>query len=158
MAAPGMGTHHSFASESISVKAAGFRMPLESDPHLLTFMQWPAVAEIYGSEKALNAVRSRIALIANLIAKFELVVLLARPDQFELAQALIGNNVELRPIKTQDLWCCDSGPTFVVNENARLTLSQLYLGREIVSLDVDPIGEAGGGIHCSTQQQPLVRA
>ena len=33
-------------------------------------------------------------------------------------------------------------------------LGQVYPGREVVSLDVDPIGEAGGGIHCSTQQQP----
>ena len=37
---------------------------------------------------------------------------------------------------------------------ARETLSQLYPGREIVTLDVDPIGEVGGGIHCATQQQP----
>ena len=38
-------------------------------------------------------------------------------------------------------------------EAARI-LGQLYPGREIVSLNVDPISEAGGGIHCSTQQQP----
>jgi agmatine deiminase len=38
-------------------------------------------------------------------------------------------------------------------EAARI-LGQLYPGREVVSLNVDPIGEAGGGIHCSTQQQP----
>lgn len=37
-------------------------------------------------------------------------------------------------------------------------LGQLYPGREVVSLNVDPIGEAGGGIHCSTQQQPKGRA
>ena len=42
-------------------------------------------------------------------------------------------------------------------EAARI-LGQLYPGREVVSLDVDPIGEAGGGIHCSTQQQPKIAA
>jgi agmatine deiminase len=41
-----------------------------------------------------------------------------------------------------------------VDEQARTTLAQLYPGREIVMLNVDPIGEAGGGIHCATQQQP----
>lgn len=33
-------------------------------------------------------------------------------------------------------------------------LSTLYPDREIVMLNVDPIGEVGGGIHCATQQQP----
>lgn len=37
---------------------------------------------------------------------------------------------------------------------ARETLGALYPGREIVMLNVDPIGESGGGIHCATQQQP----
>ena len=33
-------------------------------------------------------------------------------------------------------------------------LRRMYPGREIVALNVDPIGEIGGGIHCATQQQP----
>lgn len=36
------------------------------------------------------------------------------------------------------------------------TLAELYPGREIVTLDIDPVGEVGGGIHCATQQQPAV--
>ena len=40
---------------------------------------------------------------------------------------------------------------------ARETLADLYPGREIVMLDIDPIGESGGGIHCATQQQPAPR-
>ena len=42
----------------------------------------------------------------------------------------------------------------IADEKARTTLQALYPGREVLSLNVDPIGEAGGGIHCSTQQQP----
>jgi agmatine deiminase len=38
-------------------------------------------------------------------------------------------------------------------EAARI-LRELYPDREIVMLNVDPIGEIGGGIHCATQQQP----
>lgn len=34
------------------------------------------------------------------------------------------------------------------------TLGKLFPDREIVPLSVDPIYEAGGGIHCVTQQQP----
>ncbi len=34
------------------------------------------------------------------------------------------------------------------------TLAQLHPGRRVVTLNVDPLGELGGGIHCATQQQP----
>ncbi len=39
---------------------------------------------------------------------------------------------------------------------ARDTLQSLYPNREIVMLNVDPLGEVGGGIHCATQQLPAV--
>ncbi|MEO9468083.1 agmatine deiminase family protein [Parasphingorhabdus sp.] len=39
---------------------------------------------------------------------------------------------------------------------AKEMLARLYPGREIIMLNVDPIGECGGGIHCATQQQPKV--
>lgn len=39
---------------------------------------------------------------------------------------------------------------------ARDTLAELYPGREIVMLNVDPVGEVGGGIHCATREQPRV--
>ncbi len=33
-------------------------------------------------------------------------------------------------------------------------LKKHYPGREIISLNVDALGEVGGGIHCATQQMP----
>lgn len=39
---------------------------------------------------------------------------------------------------------------------AKEMLSELYPERDIVMLNVDPIGECGGGIHCATQQQPKI--
>ncbi len=33
-------------------------------------------------------------------------------------------------------------------------MSRLYPGREVVQIDIDPVAEGGGGIHCATQQQP----
>lgn len=35
-------------------------------------------------------------------------------------------------------------------------LARHYPGREIIQLNVDPLGELGGGIHCATQQMPAV--
>lgn len=40
------------------------------------------------------------------------------------------------------------------DERALEALEQHYPGREIVSLNVDALGEVGGGIHCATQQMP----
>lgn len=39
---------------------------------------------------------------------------------------------------------------------AREALERHYPGREVVQLNVDPLGELGGGIHCATQQMPKV--
>ncbi len=40
------------------------------------------------------------------------------------------------------------------DSHAREMLQSLYPGRTIEMLDIDAIGESGGGIHCATQQQP----
>jgi agmatine deiminase len=39
---------------------------------------------------------------------------------------------------------------------ARDQLADLYPGRAMVQLDIDPVAEGGGGIHCATQQQPRI--
>ncbi len=113
------------ATEANSAKDAGFYMPLESNPHVRTFMQWPALKSIYGSKDDLDAVREKIALIASTIARFEPVVLLARPEQAEDAKYWVKNGVEVWPLAVQDLWCRDSGPTFVVNDEGELAASEL---------------------------------
>ena len=40
------------------------------------------------------------------------------------------------------------------DEVAQDALARHYPGRDIVTLNVDPLGEMGGGIHCATQQMP----
>lgn len=108
-----------------SARSAGFRMPLESELHARTFMQWPSRAAIYGSRKALEAVRSRIALIASTIAKFEPVVMLAGPDHEAAVRKRLGAGVDVWPIATEDLWCRDSGPTFVRSAFGELAVADL---------------------------------
>ncbi|CAE7319330.1 aguA [Symbiodinium necroappetens] len=43
----------------------------------------------------------------------------------------------------------------VTDAAATSKLRELYPGRTVESLNVDPIAFGGGGIHCSTQQQPV---
>ena len=44
------------------------------------------------------------------------------------------------------------------DRKAHEMLTALYPGRKIITLNVDALGEAGGGIHCATQQQPKAGA
>ena len=49
------------------------------------------------------------------------------------------------------------GPRFgdeAADAIAAEVLTGLYPGRQIVQIDIDPVAEGGGGIHCATQQQP----
>lgn len=108
-----------------SAKAAGFSAPLESDLHDLTFMQWPSRASIYGGKRELEAVRSKIALIAQSIVKFEPVTVLAQPEHADGAARALGSGITVWPVPTDDLWCRDAGPTFVVSRDGRTAVSDL---------------------------------
>lgn len=39
---------------------------------------------------------------------------------------------------------------------ARRAIEAIYPDREVIMLNVDPVGEVGGGIHCATQQMPAI--
>lgn len=51
------------------------------------------------------------------------------------------------------------GPQFGAPETdaaALSTLERLFPGRQVIQLNIDGIAAGGGGIHCATQQEPLV--
>jgi agmatine deiminase len=102
----------------------GYEMPLESAPHERTFMQWPVSADVYG-RALLGRVQASIALIANTIAKYEPVVMLVDDRNAPPATGLLNGGVKLWNIPTDDLWCRDSGPTFVKNEAGELAVAHI---------------------------------
>ncbi|MFC9893624.1 agmatine/peptidylarginine deiminase [Nocardia sp. NPDC127579] len=59
-----------------------------------------------------------------------------------------------------NFYVCDGAviaPEFgdpVTDPATRATLGRLFPGREIVQLNIDGIAAGGGGIHCTTQQEP----
>ncbi|MBD0689492.1 agmatine deiminase family protein [Streptomyces sp. CBMA123] len=91
--------------------AAGWALPAESGPHTRTFMAWPALEAVWGDQ--LPGVRQDIASLAQAVAGFEPVVLLARPDQADQARQACGSSVEVLELAVDDLWARDTGPTFV---------------------------------------------
>lgn len=94
--------------------AGSWYMPTEESRHERTFMQWPVSLTVY-DRPSLLATQQAIARIANAIAQFEPVVMLASARHHAAARAQLSGNVTLWDVPTEDLWCRDSGPTFVHN-------------------------------------------
>ncbi len=87
-------------------------------------MQWPVSLDVYDA-RSLRAVQTEIALIANTISQFEPVAMLASGAAAKAARAQLGRAVEIWDIPTDDLWCRDSGPTFVKNAKGELAIAHI---------------------------------
>lgn len=103
----------------------GLVVPPEEDRHLRTFMQWPVNREVHPDKAFLDILQQTIADIANAIAGFEPVVMLAAKADHALARSLLSNAVELWDIPTDDLWCRDSGPLFAKQADGSLAVSHI---------------------------------
>jgi agmatine deiminase len=103
----------------------GYEMPLESAPHERTFMQWPVSDDVYG-RALLKRVQASIALIANTIARYEPVVMLVADAHAAAARKALSSEIELWNIPTDDLWCRDSGPTFVKDAAGALAVANFH--------------------------------
>lgn len=114
----------STAASEPDARLKAYHMPLESGPHERTFMQWPVSRTAYGA-RDLDAVQRSIADIANAIAEFEPVAMLGADTARTGNRRLLSAKVELWDIPTDDLWCRDSGPTFVADAAGRLAIAHL---------------------------------
>ena len=108
-------------------KAQGnpYFVPSEEQPHALTFMQWPVNRKIYKDHYFLTLTQNTIAQIANTIAEFEPVIMLAASQHHQTIRSKVSGQVELWDIPTDDLWCRDAGPLFVVDGQGGLAISQI---------------------------------
>ncbi|MCW2993588.1 MAG: agmatine deiminase family protein [Conexibacter sp.] len=94
--------------------AAGLTMPPEWAPHERTLMAWPCRRELWGGQ--LGAAKAESAGVANAIAAFEPVTMVAR-DAADVAEAraALDGGVEVVQLPVDDSWLRDSGPIFVVD-------------------------------------------
>ena len=121
-------TFTAMAAASIALPASAtgrFYVPAEEAPHTRTFMQWPVSRQVYGFDGFLGDVQRTIAGIANTIAEFEPVVMLAHGDDHRAARRLLSEAVELWDVPTEDLWARDSGPLFAVDDVGGLRVQSL---------------------------------
>jgi len=98
----------------------GLAMPAEWAPHAATYMAWPTRLDLWGD--LFEDAKLDYAEVANAIAAFEPVVMVANPEQVEEARAYLAGDVEILPIPIDDSWIRDNGPIFVTDGNGGVAL------------------------------------
>ena len=84
----------------------------EEGPHEATFMMWPVNRKVHPDQEFLDILQQTIADIANAIAAFEPVIMLAAAEDQTRARRMLTKGVTLWDIPTEDLWARDAGPLF----------------------------------------------
>lgn len=103
----------------------GFHVPAEEALHQRTFMQWPVNRRVHPDPVFLDMTHQTLADIANAISEFEPVTMLAAQTDHAKARRKLSEAVELWDIPTEDLWCRDAGPIFVVDGQGGLAISHI---------------------------------
>ena len=91
----------------------GFAMPAEWEPHERCYLIWPERTDNWrlGAKPA----QAAFATVAETVARSEPVTVLASARQWEHARASLSDAVRVVELSTDDAWCRDTGPTFVVD-------------------------------------------
>ncbi len=95
-------------------KQDGFRMPGEFEPQDHIFMIWPERTDNWrwGAKPAQKVFTE----VAKAIAKHTPVTMLVNATQYANARARLPENIRVVECSSDDSWCRDCGPTFVVND------------------------------------------
>jgi agmatine deiminase len=97
------------------------RLPAEWEPHERTLMGWPCRQSLWGS--TISRAREEYAAVANAIAAFEPVTMIANPGADAAdARSACTAAVEILELPIDDSWLRDSGPIYVYEDGERLAL------------------------------------
>ncbi|HBF37430.1 MAG TPA: agmatine deiminase [Firmicutes bacterium] len=96
----------------------GFKMPPEWEKHSRTFMEWPVKEAIW--PEPFTEILPVFADIAQKIASFEPVTLIARPELADQATHFCGPGIDILPLEHNDSWMRDNGPTFLTHSNGEI--------------------------------------
>ncbi|KAI9027779.1 hypothetical protein DFJ74DRAFT_660392 [Hyaloraphidium curvatum] len=88
-------------------------MPPEWAPHKRCWMAFPCLNSTFSDDELLAAARDAWSAVANAIARYEPVVMLARAEDVEIARSCVSSDVTVVAAELNDSWMRDIGPTFV---------------------------------------------
>ena len=97
-----------------SPKQDGYRMPGEFEPQERVYMIWPERTDNWrgGAKPAQEA----YANVAKAISRFTPVTMLVNRDQYANARARLPREIKVLEMSSNDAWCRDCGPTFLIND------------------------------------------
>jgi agmatine deiminase len=94
------------------------RAPAEWESHERTLMAWPCRRELWG--ETIEQARADYATVANAIAAFEPVTMVANPgEDAARARTTCGAGVEIVELPLDDSWMRDCGPIYVYGDDGR---------------------------------------
>lgn len=116
-----------------SPKSLGYRFPAEWEKQNSIWLSWPHNLETWPGK--FEPIPKKFAEIVSIISKFEHVNInyFGEPMLLEIETLLKEKNVSslsytLHEVATNDTWCRDHGPAFVVNKNSEDPLAIVNWG------------------------------
>ena len=99
-------------------REVGWSMAPDWVPHARCWMAWPCREAWWGG--GVDEARRAYAQVAQAIASFEPVTMIARPDLVAMASLYCGPGITILPLPHDDSWIRDVGPSFVVGREGEL--------------------------------------
>ena len=99
-------------------------MPPEWHHHERCWMAWPHRDIMFGDN--LPNSQQAYANVANAIAAFEPVTMLAAPSAVDHCRSMLRGDVTVLALEIDDSWMRDSGPNFVINSENELAASVFH--------------------------------
>lgn len=95
-------------------KQDGYRMPGEFEPQEKIYMIWPERTDNWreGAKPAQEAYTN----VAKAISSFTPVTMLVSNSQYANARKRLPKEIRVLEMSSDDAWCRDCGPTFLVND------------------------------------------
>ncbi|PIN06957.1 Agmatine deiminase [Handroanthus impetiginosus] len=108
----------------------GHYMPAEWEPHSHCWIGWPERPDNW-RDHGVHAQRV-FANVASAISRFEQVTVCASTEQWENARSQLPKHIRVVEMSMNDSWFRDTGPTFVIRNNAS---SEGKLEKKIAGID-----------------------
>ncbi len=103
--------------------------PPEWHKHSRTWVAFPTAGYTLGdTESDHHSARSAWAAVANAASEFEPVSVVINPGDEAIAKKYLSSACELIPIPLNDAWIRDSGPSFVIEDNALKAVNWVFNG------------------------------
>jgi agmatine deiminase len=104
------------AGAGLTAYVSPMRTPAEWEPHERTLMGWPCREELWG--ETIDQARADYAAVANAIAAFEPVTMIANPGgDADAARSACTAGVEIVELPLDDSWLRDCGPVYVYDDD-----------------------------------------